>query len=474
MDTDELSCKVGTSLFNNGFSFDDYLCVGVSGGADSVCLLSAIVDFFSNDLRFSSRKKTIYVVSINHNIRSQEESLSDCEYVKTLCNSLSTKMIKIECKIVELKKGEVLNIESERKKGIEEAARYLRYKAFEEFAMSFGNLKGKAKIFFALAHNQNDQIETLIMRFLQGAGSSSKCGILNHRKINLSNNVELNYIRPLLDVNRSQIENFLINKKIQWKNDSTNLDNSYLRNRIRNLVIPLFDDNFPGWENAVLSGREKALCESSFIEKYSENYSWEKTDDGVFMQKNIFFGMDIAIRERVFFKALELIKAKKRIPYSFVKKVLFLNQKDEKFQKFGIECFIDGENLFIKNIKNKATITGFFDIIEDECTLEFDFGTLFVERSSENCDYANLRFVTNEEKVYFVNKINFPFCFRNRQLNDSVLTKDKFLKSVSDVLSDFKVAVQDKNLIPIIYSLDSKKIVVIWGELFGYQNWIVN
>ena len=79
-----------------------------------------------------------------------------------------------------------------------------------------------------------------------------------------------------------------------------------------------------------------------------------------------------------------------------------------------------------------------------------------------------------QHTVYFLNKIKFPFCFRNRQLNDSVLTKDKFLKSVSDVLSDFKVAVQDKNLIPIIYSLDSKKIVVIWGELFGYQNWIVN
>lgn len=489
MSFDELSLKVGSSLSSYGYSAEDILCIGVSGGADSVCLLTAIVEFFKNNSSEVKKEKTIYVISVNHNIRSLKESSSDCEYVKELSKKLSSKNLKIVCKIIELEKGLVNSVEKERKKGVEEAARFLRYKAFEEFAASLVKVsqnknlsKNKSsnknpfrKIYFALAHNQNDQIETLVMRFLQGAGSSSKAGIANLRKVILEKDVELNYIRPLLEVDRTQIEKFLQERNISWQTDVTNFDNSYLRNRIRNLVIPMFDENFPGWKNAVLSGSEKSFYENQFIEKEAQKYNWQLKEQSCFINQKTFYELDIALREKVFYKALELIKSKKRIPYSFVKKVLFLNKSNEKIvQKYGIECVIEKENLFVKKIKNKATINGFFDIIEGECTIEYDFGILSVVRSKNDFGYVDLRFVTNEENVYFLNKVSIPFCFRSRQVDDQVLTKEKLNKSVSDVLSNFKVCSECKNLLPVIYSLEEKKILAIWGEIFGYNNWIVN
>ena len=85
-----------------------------------------------------------------------------------------------------------------------------------------------------------------------------------------------------------------------------------------------------------------------------------------------------------------------------------------------------------------------------------------------------IQFVTNDEQIHYLSKIQFPFCFRSRQMDDYVLTKNKGKKSLSDVLSDFKVEEKRKNLIPVIQSLDNdRKILVVWGSLFGYQDWIV-
>ena len=185
----------------------------------------------------------------------------------------------------------------------------------------------------------------------------------------------------------------------------------------------------------------------------------------------MFYSADDVIKERLVYKALELMKVEQRIPFSFIKQVMFC---DRKTRQNGIEVFADEKNLFIKKIKNEATISGFFAIIEKECCLEFDFGTLFARHSEKDVGFMEIQFVTNDEQIHYLSKIQFPFCFRSRQMDDYVLTKNKGKKSLSDVLSDFKVEEKRKNLIPVIQSLDNdRKILVVWGSLFGYQNWIV-
>ncbi|MGN0740231.1 MAG: tRNA lysidine(34) synthetase TilS [Treponema sp.] len=471
----KIDCRIKKELLETGFSFDDTLCIGVSGGADSICLLTSLISFFKEN---SSRTlKELYVVSVNHRIRPESESLGDCLYVEEYCKSFSVPGVKINFSVLPLEEGEVFSLAEKRRRGTEEAARFLRYKAFENYCVQLAETfeknseqKKSKKIFFALAHNRNDQLETLIMRFLQGAGGSSRTGIAEKRTVNLQG-ISINYVRPLMNVERSEIERYLKIKNVHWRTDSTNNENNYLRNKIRNEIIPVFDRTYPGWKTALLSGREKAVFENDFIEKKSAEYEWHKTDDGVFIEKEIFYSADDVIRERLVYKALELMKIERRIPFAFVKQAMFCNGKIEQN---GIEVFADEKNLFIKKIKNEATISGFFAIIEKECCLEFDFGTLFARLSEKDAGFMEIQFVTNDEQIHYLSKIQFPFCFRSRQMNDYVLTKDKGKKSLSDVLSDFKVEEKRKNLIPVIQSLDGdRKILAVWGSIFGYQNWIV-
>ena len=123
-------------LIENGFRIGDCLCLGVSGGADSICLLTSIVKGIENRIEDDSSFQIINVITVDHKIRSEEESFGDCKFVKKYCEELNEKVknIKINCIVEELKKGQVLHTAEIRKKGVEDAARYLRYQVFEKNA----------------------------------------------------------------------------------------------------------------------------------------------------------------------------------------------------------------------------------------------------------------------------------------------------------------------------------------------------
>lgn len=542
--SDSVVSRVYESLVRSGFS-GGILCVGVSGGADSICLLTALVEMFKtiadnlnttdisgnenvsdnfniSDSARAFHKQVINVITVNHRIRSEKESGGDCEFVKEYCEKISSDRVEVNCEIVNLGEGQVFAEAEKRGRGIEEAARYLRYKAFEECAVkvlnerkpddydlnkgfdnSFNN-DAQAKIYFATAHNQNDQIETLMMRFLQGASGFSRCGILEKREVILSNDIiesadnfktdinssprKLVYVRPLLNVSRDEIEKYLSERKISYKTDCTNSDNNYLRNRIRNVILPVMRENCPGFESSLLAGREKAVFESEFIEKSAGLFEWkvERENDSrsvkiencsdcdeideVSFDAEKFYSLDMVLRQNLLYKAFEMLDVKTRIPYGFVKEVTqgLLNST---LNKDGIEAAVLNGKLVLKKQKKNQTNCGFFDIIERECFREYDFGTLFSEHAENG--FCDLKFVTNDGQIFFLNRIKIPFCFRSRNLSDEVLTKDKGKKSVSDVLSDFKVKSEYKNLVPVVEELEEKKIKAVWGEIFGYKNWIV-
>lgn len=473
---EHFSCKNFESLVLNeltacGFVPGELLCVGVSGGADSICLLESVVNGLENCLQDKGIVQSVTAVTVNHRIRSEEESGGDCDYVQSVCQELSRtlKNVCLNCYRIDLKKGQVLNTQEQRNRGVEDAARYLRYSAFEKYSEKLLNENShKKRIFFALAHNQNDQMETLIMRFLSGAGTNSRGGIFQERCVKLSEDRELKYVRPLLNVSRNQIEDYLNQKNVSWRTDSTNNDNNYLRNKIRNIIIPVLDKNFEGWKTGLITGSQKAVRENSFIEKSVSDVSWKESQgqDGIFMDLNSFEKLDFVQKERILYKGFDLLKAEDRIPFSFVEQIASGNYD---YHKNGIAAMPEGKLLWLKKLKNQATICGFFDIIEEDGLYEFDFGNLTVKNAGSG--FADLEFVTKMHQVHYLNEVPVPFVFRSRQLSDSVLTKDKTRKSLSDVLSDFKVDVDHKNLIPVV--LHQGEILAVWGSIFGYSNWIV-
>lgn len=472
---DSISCSLINSLvYENlcisGFCPGEPLYIGVSGGADSICLLTSVAEGIDEKLADSTECQEINVITVDHKIRSPGESGGDCKFVMDYCSELNERLlrVKIKCKVEELKKGQVLNVESQRKKGIEEAARFLRYQIFEQNSLDCLSRTGKENIYFALAHNQNDQLETLIMRFLNGSGANSRIGIRDSRIVKCKSG-KIIYVRPLLNISRSQIEYYLKERNVKWRTDSTNSDNNYLRNRIRNSIIPVLNKNVPGWQTAVLTGREKAVYENSFIEKSVEQYSWNCSGEDLFISLQVFENLEFVQKQRLLHKAFELLKVSERVPFSFVRQI---GEKKYNFSKNGIVAVTDENYLWIKKQKKSVTICGFFDIIESEGLYIFDFGKLKVKNVFDS--FCDLEFETNLGQKHFLSKVSLPFVFRSRQSGDTVFTKSKSKKSVSDVLSDFKVSICHKNLVPVIQSLkDENNIVAIWGELFGYSNWIV-
>lgn len=184
------------------------ILAGVSGGADSVCLLMVLLEL-QKRMKFE-----IQVVHVEHGIRGQE-SLQDAEYVRKLCEQYQVPFLCVSCDIPQMAR--------ERKLSTEEAGRLARYEIFEETAREW------AADHIAVAHNKNDQAETILWNLARGSGLDGAAGIRPVRgKI----------IRPLLECGREEIEAYLRQKGIVWREDATNQGLDYTRNIIRNQILP--------------------------------------------------------------------------------------------------------------------------------------------------------------------------------------------------------------------------------------------
>ena len=438
-------------------SLDDVKCIGVavSGGADSVCLLSALASGFENSCDIS---KKFVCITVDHSIRPNDEGAADADFVKKFCEKIGVRCV--EKKIPE---GEVVKAAAERARGIEEAARFLRYEAFEEAAAHIG------AEFVCLAHNKNDALETLLMRFLQG---SAAAGI---------SPVRGKYLRPLLQIEREKIEEYLREKKIAWHTDSTNACEKYLRNKIRLKLIPFLKENFAGFENAVLRGGEKLSLQNAAIEDFAL-----KCKDDFFpaeiskvLQKEICFsaekfsGLPLAIRQEFVFEAMAHLGAEGRVPYSFVRTLSLWPEIDFKKISFSrISARTEGEKLFFKICEKQATESGFFVIINEEGVFDFDGFSIEVRKMENRADFA-LREIFVRGKNSACLEMPLPFVVRKFEIGDAVFNAAGAEKSVADIFSDWKIPERERWKIPVLECGFPAKIFAVLGCVLGYENWIV-
>ena len=431
--------------------------VAVSGGADSIALLLSMSEIIS----------PLYVITVNHNIRPAAESGGDVDFVLEVCGELRKRGRDVICEAVELERGAVAQEAERRGGGIEEAARYLRYAAFEKFVAE----RGLGVL--CTAHNMNDQLETVLMRFLQGSPAEAAGGIRARREIGVSGSV---IARPLLDISRTEIEAYVQSRGFTWRTDKTNFETDYLRNRIRLNLVPFLNEQFPGWQKSVLSGAEKACEDAELILSCVEKVPVSAGPDGeVEISLNEFKSSPIAVQRRLILFACNKAGERARIPNQFIKDVLSTVRESEGFTKHfaGIDIILKKNRLFVKKHTEINTDLVFSDIIEKTGSFEFPFGNLDVFNYREQ---DGKRFVTvcaGESSI--AENIALPFCIRNVRLGDMVLCADGSLKKVSDVFSDWHVAPEKKGLIPVIQLLNEKSqgIKAILGGFLGYKDWIV-
>ena len=288
----------------NMIAQNDLIIVAVSGGPDSMALLNALLNL-KEKLNFN-----IVVAHVNHMIRDVADE--ETRYVKDFCD-----MNKIECyikKIDVIKKAELERISTE------EAGRNARYEFFEEiFEITNAN-----KI--AVAHNANDNAETVIMNIIRGTGVSGLKGI---------DPVRANkYIRPLIEIGRPEIEEYCNVQNLNPKYDESNNENIYTRNKVRNLLIPYLKKEFnPSIIDAINRLSELATQESAYVEK-TVNKNFEeicesKTDKIIILNLKKFNQLDYFIKSKVLLVCADkLFNTTKGIEKKHIEDVIKLCEKN--------------------------------------------------------------------------------------------------------------------------------------------------
>ena len=237
---------------------NDLIVVAVSGGPDSMTLLNVLLSL-KNQLDFE-----IAVAHINHMIRDVADE--ETTYVKDFCEKN-----KINCyikKIDVIKKAELEKISTE------EAGRNARYDFFEEVFKKINATK------IAIAHNKNDNAETVLMNIMRGSGVSGLKGIEPVR--------DNKFIRPLIETDRNSIVQYCIDKNLNTKFDESNNENIYTRNKIRNLLIPYIQKEFnPNIIESINRLSILATQEDKYIQKIvNESYEGIKENEYIECNEN--------------------------------------------------------------------------------------------------------------------------------------------------------------------------------------------
>jgi tRNA(Ile)-lysidine synthase len=232
----------------------DRVCVAVSGGADSTALLLALVE--ANAGAFQADKAPLGIVltaaHVHHGLRGAEAD-ADEAFLRELCGRLNVPLTVFHVDTAARQAAE--------REGLEEAARELRYDAFRGLMMS------GAVDMVATAHTLDDQAETVVMKLLRGAWTEGLGGISpvkQGRAKREAGREEGKVVRPLLGVRRAEIEEYLRTREQAWREDSSNLDVSLTRNRVRHELMPLLRGFNPSIDASLAGVAEIARDEEDF------------------------------------------------------------------------------------------------------------------------------------------------------------------------------------------------------------------
>lgn len=275
----------------------DRLVVGISGGADSVCL-THILWRLKKDYDLS-----LVGVHVHHGLRG-EAAQEDAEFSERFCEDLKIPFY--------LYREDVKTYAKKQGLTVEEAGRNVRRQVFEEVAASLeekGPVERKVKI--ALAHHKNDNAETLLWNLCRGSGLRGMGGI---------SPVEGNYIRPLLGVDREEIEDYLRQEKLSYQTDESNLEDHYTRNKIRHHVIPYLEQelNLQTVDHMSDLARQMRSLET-YVHKQVEKelslcFSMEKEEDykKSLLLKSPFEEVDEALKPYIFREVIEKMIGKQK------------------------------------------------------------------------------------------------------------------------------------------------------------------
>lgn len=435
---------IGQKLVKKG----EKLAAAVSGGPDSVALLFCLNEL-KEDMRFD-----LTVFHVNHMLR-QEESDRDEKFVKNLANSLN--IPGHSCR------ENVYQYQQKHKCSMQVAAREVRYSHFNKLAARYSISK------IATGHTANDQAETVLMRVLKGSGLRGISGIPLTR--------ENKYIRPLLEVHREEIEQFLNQNQIKYITDSTNYKNHYLRNKIKNKLIPALEKEF---NPSII----RTLCRSSQIFRSEDNYISEMAQQEfnklvlkisskeLILDAGRFLSLHNALRRRIILDALyKFLDSKRQVPQNIIENILQV-----------IESNISGKYI---SVFNKAVFKYQYNQIIFRSQKEISSAGLITQKRLKVPGKTKIDEIGKEVVAALLRKKDIPkdyknrgaftafidyefsgkeLCIRSRQIGDRFSPLGiEANKKIKDYFIDKKIPREERDSIPLI----TNKNKILW--VVGYQ-----
>jgi tRNA(Ile)-lysidine synthase len=345
------------SMFGPG----DRVGVAVSGGADSVFLLHALVELGSRwDLKLS-------VLHLDHGLRGGE-SREDAQFVADLARRFG-----LSAHIAE---SDVAGLKQETGDNLEQAGRRARRRFYMEF------LDRKALDRIATGHTRSDQAETVLFRFFRGSGTAGLSGIRPVTSEGL--------VRPLIELERADIECYLRDKGIAWREDSTNASREFARNRIRHELLPgLIRDWNPALAENLAHTAQWAQDEEAYWEAEIDRLALDRLTiqpPAVLLRSGELCGLPPAVARRLVRRAIELTKGDLRgICFQHVERILEMAEAPEghdRMQAPGLDVMRSFEwirlapprqaDLVGRNFRLTVSVPGRFRLPDSSSTLELE------------------------------------------------------------------------------------------------------
>ncbi len=406
----------------------DNVIVALSGGADSMSLLSVLLSL-RDELQI-----TVSAAHVNHSLRS-EESDSDEMFVRDVCKKLDIELhaLKIDVNAEAKRTGE----------GTEECGRRIRYKFFN-------SIDSRSKI--ATAHTLSDNLETVLFNLTRGSGLNGLCGIPPVRG---------RIIRPIIGRTRTEIENYCVENNISFVTDKTNLENNYNRNRIRNLVVPHLKEINPSVEAAAGRCAESLTEDESFLMACAEALIKEAAVENGYSADKL-LAAHPAVRKR----ALMLLLRER------------MSDKPQKCHVYLIDSALrDGGAVQTQKGVTAVVRDGLFSFVGDETLLEpwcaeifgdnvsFPYGTIHIRK----INISDLNKSQNICKQVLANcldydKIDRNSFFRSRLEGDKISQPNGgCTKTLKKLFNEKEIPVAQRNGLVIL--ADDRG--VLWVEGYG-------
>lgn len=390
------------------FSAKEKILLTVSGGMDSVVMCEL---FHFAGLKFG-------IAHCNFQLRGKESD-GDEAFVKALAKKYKVEFHSVKFNTSAFAKKNKLSTQI--------AARELRYKWFEEIKNGF-NYK-----YIATAHHQDDSIETFFINIIRGTGISGLHGILPKQG---------NIIRPLLFTNKNEITAYVKKHKLNYREDSSNASDKYVRNKIRHQVIPLLKELNPSLENTITNNIQHLRDVESIYKKEIENKRSEIVKDST---------ISIPLLKKLDPITTYLFEFLK--PFNFntatVEEIVSAldARSGKQFFSETHRLIKDREFLIVEVISKKSNVIS-TKVKKNQKNIVIDKHTLTFSKSAKilNFDPDSYRGLTlNSTAQFDLDKLKFPLEIRKWQNGDSFYPLGmKGKKKLSDFFIDKKLSIHQK------------------------------